>query len=192
MHLRNIDKSYTSADGSVKEVLKGFCADIPDGGITLVTGESGCGKTTLLRIIAGLEPYNGEIIRPDAQTFSVVFQEDRLCPELSAVENCIIAGTDMASAAEALESMGLGRDDIIRPVGELSGGMRRRTAAARALLAESNVILMDEPFSGLDAALRRTTAETIKRLRAGRTTIIVTHDASNLGFDCCNMICMGG
>ncbi|MCC8043341.1 MAG: ATP-binding cassette domain-containing protein [Oscillospiraceae bacterium] len=174
MYLSRINKSYPTDVGK-KLVLCNFSADIPDGCITVITGKSGCGKTTLLRIIAGLEDFEGEIHGNAGKKIAMVFQENRLCPQLSALGNCIAAGCKSDEALDALKSMGFEESDTAVPAAALSGGMCRRGEIARCLTSDGEILLMDEPFAGLDGVTKERTIETIKRLRKGRTTVIVTH-----------------
>ena len=143
---------------------------------------SGAGKTTLIRLIAGLE-------QPDAGTLTVrkadgstvrlamVFQEDRLCEELDATDNIrlanrVLSDEDIAAAAEEIGLTGV-RGKRTR---DFSGGMKRRTALLRALLAEGDLLLLDEPFGGLDKDTRRLAAGFVKARAAGQTILLVTHD----------------
>lgn len=159
-------------------VLNGFSAVFPAGEITCIMGRSGCGKTTLLRLLLGLEkPSGGEITGLPAR-MSAVFQQDRLCEELSAFGNVrLVAPRRTADEIRAaLSALLLDGEAQTKPVSELSGGMRRRVAIARALLAESELILMDEPFKGLDEGTRETVITYVKEMTVGRTVILVTHD----------------
>jgi NitT/TauT family transport system ATP-binding protein len=161
-----------------KTVLRGFSAVIPAGGVLGIMGESGCGKTTLLRILLGLERADGGTIEGLPARISAVFQEERLCDEFSAVTNVAIAAprkTPRAAIEDCLSALGLGAD-LDRPVRELSGGMRRRVAIVRALLAEGELLLLDEPFKGLDEATRAQTAAYLLAHTEGRTVLLVTHD----------------
>ena len=165
-----------------KTVLSGFSAVIPAGQVFGVMGESGCGKTTLLRILLGLEQADGGRVEGLPARISAVFQEDRLCDEFSAVTNAAIAAprhTSRAAVVECLSALGLG-GDLDRPVQELSGGMRRRVAIARALLAEGELLLLDEPFKGLDEETRLSVMAFVRRMTAGRTVILVTHDEEEI------------
>ena len=136
----------------------------------------------MISLIAGLsEPDDGRIeCAPDA-VFSAVFQEDRLCENLTAAANIRLVTGNKRVAAEitqALEAVGLpGCAD--KPVRELSGGMKRRVALVRALLAEYSVIVLDEPFKGLDENTHATVAEYCRKMLAGKTAIVVTHDRSD-------------
>jgi NitT/TauT family transport system ATP-binding protein len=145
---------------------------------SVVMGESGCGKTTLLRMLMGLEPRDSGEIAGTPKYISAVFQEDRLLEEFSAVSNIAFA-TDKSVTDELilrhLAELGL-RESALQSAGELSGGMKRRVAIARAMLAKKELLLLDEPFKGLDDKNRERTAEYIKRHSDGVTTIIVTHD----------------
>ncbi len=158
-------------------VLSHFSHRFSAGRAHCVMGPSGCGKTTLLRLIAGLEtPESGEIEGVGRLAF--LFQEDRLISHLSARRNAALVltgrGAD-ARAGAALKALGLA-DSMDKPVRELSGGMARRVAIARAVLFESELLLLDEPFQGLDEETRAQAAAWVAARTAGRTVIAVTHD----------------
>lgn len=157
-------------------VLENFSAEFPDGGVTAVSGRSGCGKTTLLAVLLGL-------LRPDGGTVSgfrqpsAVFQEDRLLPFLSAEKNiAMTAGCTEAEAGEALLSVGFDTADRGKRAFELSGGMARRVAIVRAMLAPGDAVLLDEPFKGLDERTRAQVVRFVCENRRGRTMVVVTHD----------------
>ena len=141
-----------------------------------VTGPSGIGKTTLLRIVAGLDDdFDGSIERP--QRIAMVFQEPTLLPWRSARDNIVITtGADAGSAEAALGEVGLAGLGERFPT-QLSLGQQRRLAFARALAAEPDLLLMDEPFVSLDAALVEEMLELTERLLAARqaATVLVTH-----------------
>lgn len=175
-----------------KRVLDGFSAVFGEGSVTCVMGESGCGKTTLLNIIMGLlRPDSGEVSGVPGD-ISVVFQEDRLCEDFSAVTNVMIAAGRAAkedTVREHLKKLGLG-GSLDKPARELSGGMKRRVAIVRCVMADSGLMLLDEPFKGLDEDNRLRAAEYISANRNGRTVIMVTHDrdeAPMLGAELLNM-----
>ena len=177
--LHSLRKSY---DGHV--VIANLSHVFPEGTLTCVTGRSGCGKTTLLRLIAGLEtPEGGTITGAPEGGTSMVFQEDRLPPRLNAANclRCVLKrGPEReARIAGALSALGLPAEDD-QPVCEYSGGMRRRVALARALLFPSPLVLLDEPFKGLDAATRARAVDFALPLLAGRTTLLVTHDPEDI------------
>lgn len=157
-------------------VLENFSAEFPDGGVTAVSGRSGCGKTTLLAVLLGL-------LRPDGGTVSgfrqpsAVFQEDRLLPFLSAEKNiAVTAGCTEAEAGKALLSVGFDAADRGKRAFELSGGMARRVAIVRAMLAPGDAVLLDEPFKGLDERTRAQVVRFVCKNRRGRTMVVVTHD----------------
>lgn len=173
MQLSNITKSYGE-----KKVLDGFNAVIEDGRVNWLMGSSGAGKTTLLRIIAGLEPYEGEIT--DKPVCAFMFQENRLLEQLSAVDNIVLTGVQRDKAVSCLLSAGISERDIHMPLTGFSGGMKRRVAMLRALLyPKAQLVLMDEPFNGLDENNRVVMAGLAEQLRAGRTVIAVTHHISD-------------
>lgn len=173
--LTDIRKAY---GGHV--VLERFSHAFPEDRITAIEGRSGCGKTTLLRLIAGLEtPDAGRITGVPEGGIAMMFQEDRLPPQLTAA-GCLRMALKKAPDRDrlieaALRALGLG-DDADKPVREFSGGMRRRVALARALLYPSPLVLLDEPFKGLDAATRQSAVAFARPLLAGRTALLVTHD----------------
>lgn len=159
-------------------VLDGFSVVFPAGDITCIMGRSGCGKTTLLRLLMGLEHADGGEITGLPARLSAVFQEDRLCEELSAFGNVRLVAPRRTEEdiRAALAALLLDGEAQKKPVSELSGGMRRRVAIARALLAEGELILMDEPFKGLDDGTREAVLAYVKAMTAGRTVLLVTHD----------------
>jgi NitT/TauT family transport system ATP-binding protein len=157
-----------------------------EGEIYGLTGRSGLGKTTLLRLLAGLEkPQSGEIQGLEGKRVALLFQEDRLCLNLNALTNVRMVmpeAKDHQMRVEQEESirrtlleLGL-QDQLHQPVRNFSGGMRRRVALARALLAETELLLLDEPFQGLDPESRASAIEAIKKLRGGRSCLVVSHD----------------
>ena len=161
-----------------KDILRDFSAVIPEKQTTVIMGSSGCGKTTLLYLLMNLlHPAAGTISGvPDK--ISVVFQEERLCEDFSAVENIqlVLRKKQKDNVVEdSLREIGLG-DSLPMPVSQLSGGMRRRVAIVRAVLAESDAILLDEPFKGLDADTKATVINFLMRKTKGKTVILVTHD----------------
>ena len=175
--IRGLSKAF---DG--KQVLRDFSAVLPEGQVTGLMAPSGAGKTTLLRILMGLEtPDRGTITGLQGLRLSAVFQEDRLCENLNLVSNLrLVTPTLSQSAAEkALTAVGL-TDCLHQPVRELSGGMRRRVAILRALLAEYDLLFLDEPFKGLDRETKEVVMADTRRRCDGRTVLFVTHDPTEL------------
>lgn len=158
-------------------VLDNFNHDFAEGKVTAVLGRSGSGKSTLLNILMGLmAPDSGEVLREGR--VSAVFQENRLCENLTVSANIRLAAGKRCSReqiADGLAGVGLA-DCADKPVRELSGGMKRRTALLRALLAEYDLLFLDEPFKGLDEETKRTVIEYCRRKISGKTVVLVTHD----------------
>lgn len=174
MRIENITKKYGS-----DLVLNGFSAEIRDG-ITLITGNSGVGKTTLMRILAGLEkPDSGEI--KEGGKVSFLFQEDRLFSHLTAKQNVELVCNDGEKAEDLLISLSLG-DALEKYPDEMSGGMKRRVAIARALSFESDVYIFDEPLKGLDTELKKDVARLMIEKTRGKPVIIVTHEKEDFSF----------
>jgi NitT/TauT family transport system ATP-binding protein len=175
---RNINKSFGE-----KQVLSDFSYEFPNGSSTAIMGASGCGKTTLLRIIAGLEKADaGEILGVDTSRVAFLFQDDRLFPWLTAIQNVETVIKDKARkglAAELLIELGL-KNELNSYPAELSGGMCRRVAIARALAYESDVLLLDEALRGLDEKNLEKTVSVIKKYSVGKTIVSVTHTPTSL------------
>lgn len=167
-----VSKSYGE-----KQVLERFSCRIPQGSAAALMAPSGAGKTTLLRLLLGLERADTGVIRGVPRERSVLFQEDRLCPGLSVLANIRMVTGRRVPEEEILQllaMLGL-KAEAHSPAHTLSGGQARRAALARALLHPGELLVLDEPFAGLDEATRHQTAETITRYRRGRTLIVVTH-----------------
>lgn len=144
----------------------------------VLMGPSGCGKTTLLRILLGLETPDSGTVDGVGRT-AAVFQEDRLCPQLTAGSNLVLAGHGLTlrEAETELRALGFAESDLVLPAAKLSGGQTRRAALLRALLCkDAETLLMDEPFTGMDAELVAQAAAATVRLAGERPAILVTHD----------------
>ena len=187
----NVSKSYGD-----KLVLNDVSCEFEDGKIYCIMGESGVGKTTLLRLIMGLEkPDEGYI--SSSKQFAAAFQEDRLLEDRDAVDNVMFVlkngGSKSREQTEQYLSELLPEDRLHIRVDSLSGGMRRRVAVARAMLSDRNTIILDEPFNGLDDETKKTVINFIKKWQNNRTVIVVTHsytDSEMLGAGIC-MLTMG-
>ena len=173
-------------------VLENFSLNLKENTITCITGESGCGKTTLLNLIAG-------IIRPDAgsvqlgsEKVSYLFQEPRLLPWRTVLENVAIPlKNDTQKAKKFLELVGL-KDVLNKYPNELSGGMSQRVAMARAFSFPSEILLMDEPFQNLDVKLRSSLLEAFLKLweENQKTVLWVTHDITEACLAADLVLCM--
>lgn len=141
-------------------------------------GVSGSGKTTLLNLLMGLvKPDSGTIEMPEGLRISTVFQENRLIEGMTAVANIrLVCPVSAENARSLLLEMGIEEDSLPQPVSAYSGGMKRRVAIARALLAEYDLLLLDEPYKGLDEDTRRQVAAVVQRLTEGKTLLMVTHE----------------
>lgn len=171
--------------------VDGASVEVPHGSITALVGPSGSGKTTLLRIVAGFEaPDSGTVriggrtvvsdevwIEPEERRVGMVFQHGALFPHLTVARNVGFGNPAAGRVEECLDLVGLRHRSDAYPH-ELSGGERQRVALARALATEPEVVLMDEPFGSLDAALRVTLREQVASILrdAGATALLVTHD----------------
>ena len=180
--LRNIQKSF-----GAKKVLTGVDYTLEDGKIYCLMGPSGMGKTTLLRILMGLEnPDAGTIDGLGENDIAAMFQEDRLFMWLSPVENVAImykTKPDREKIAENLAKI-LPADCLSQPVSQLSGGMKRRVALARAMHFPAKLVILDEPFTGLDKDTRQQAIDYILEMKGDRILLVATHgvdDAQLLG-----------
>lgn len=173
MKIQHLCKSF---DG--KMVLDHVSLTLESGGTACLMAPSGRGKTTLLRCIAGLETPDSGQITDLPERIAYVFQEDRLCDGFSAVDNIrLVTGKALAEGEirRHLEELGLA-GSLDQPVRELSGGMRRRVVISRAVCFGADLLLLDEPFKGLDDEARQQTADYILRHRGAAAILCVTHD----------------
>ena len=174
IEIKNLSKSYNGTP-----VLENLSLMLTNAKPVCLMGPSGRGKTTLFSILLGLiKADSGSITGIEDKQFSAVFQEDRLCRQLSALMNLAIVqdNPDKAQLTGLLKKMGLTDDEIRRPVSQLSGGQKRRVAILRSLVSDSDIVLMDEPFKGLDDDTRRVVINQVKDLLAGRILMVITHD----------------
>ncbi len=169
--LRDISKAF---DG--EQVISGLSIDIEKEEFVSILGSSGCGKTTLLRIIAGLlKPDSGEVKR-FCEKVAFVFQDDRLIPWKTVISN-ITAVSQQEVATSCIERVGL-REALNKYPSQLSGGMKKRVGLARALAFGGDLLLMDEPFGSLDVVTKEKMIELVVELRnkSGFGALLVTHD----------------
>ncbi len=169
MTLKNVSFSYDTTP---------VCTDLswrlPSSGVVCLWGASGCGKTTLLRLLAGLEkPSAGQV--EGIGRVSMVFQEDRLLPWLTALENVTLTGAEESKAKDVLTALGLTPEEQGSLPGILSGGQQRRVALARALAADSDCLLLDEPFNGLDENTWQNVVPMITAYAQHKPVVLVTH-----------------
>ena len=173
--LEHVNKSFGSL-----QVLNDLTLYFEEHKTSCIMGPSGCGKTTLLHILLGLHTIDsGEITGLENKRPAVVFQENRLFEQEDAFTNIrAVCKRPISNSAIAAEFERIGLTDYEnKPVRELSGGMKRRVAILRALMAgDSDLILMDEPFKGLDEALKLQVMQYVKEKTQGKTVIFVTHD----------------
>ena len=178
--LVNVSKFYTVEKETIK-VLDGIDLEIPQNKITIILGRSGCGKTTLLRLVSGLEGFDqGEILGSESKRKAYVFQEDRLMPWLDVKKN-ITFGIDKKEIDDAkidkiIDTVGLNKFYSAYPR-QLSGGMKQRVSIARAFAYDPDFIMMDEPFSALDFFTREQMQNELLRIHKTLkcSILFVTH-----------------
>jgi NitT/TauT family transport system ATP-binding protein len=172
-------KVYVAASGEQFDVLRDISFKLRSGEVAVFVGPSGCGKTTILRLIAGLDAdFEGAIARPPG-TLGMVFQEPRLLPWRTVEQNIRLIAPHCADAtlAALFDVLGLAQHRAHFP-GELSLGLARRVALARAFAVEPSLLILDEPFASLDGPLAARLRDELSLLVGRRpvTTLLVTHD----------------
>jgi ABC-type nitrate/sulfonate/bicarbonate transport system ATPase subunit len=181
LELRIDAKIYLSADGTPVEVINGLELRLEAGSFGALIGPSGCGKTTILKIAAGLDPdFRGQLRAPGSGRLGIVFQEPRLLPWRTVEQNIRLALPAQEAGADLTDLvaiLGLG-SHLARYPGELSLGLARRAAIARAFAARPDFLLLDEPFVSLDEAVADRLRRELMALtsRSMVTTLFVTHD----------------
>ena len=161
------------------KVVRNFTLKVEKGEVVTLFGPSGCGKTTILRLISGLnEPRKGEIFNK-FKKMTYFFQENRLLAWKNALENVLLVmdKADQNSVLKLFSKVGLSQKDALKYPNELSGGMRQRVAFVRAVVTKPDLLLMDEPFSGLDYDMKEILIDIVsQRVSEGMSIILVTHD----------------
>lgn len=184
--VKNINKSFNG-----QHVLSDLNFTFPNGKINCIMGASGIGKTTLAYILMGLlKADSGEVDGLQGKKISAVFQEDRLIEHWDAVKNILLVcqpNVTKEIVHENLKEIGL-TDYEGKPVEVLSGGMRRRVAVVRASLADYDILIMDEPFKGLDENLKKRVINYIKEKTKGKTVLIITHEKEEVSLLDANVI----
>ncbi|WP_457607055.1 ABC transporter ATP-binding protein [Nitratifractor sp.] len=186
-----VEKELSGPRGSMRLEIS---VEIEKGAFVAISGESGSGKTTLLRILAGLEEARGRIVvegepwleegrslPPQKRSIGFVFQEYALFENMTVLENLLYVQRDESLARELLEMTAL-TELADRYPGRLSGGQKQRVALCRALMKRPRILLLDEPLSALDPAMRRQLQGEILRLHRvfGTTTLMVSHDPAEI------------
>lgn len=183
IQLSNLSKCYGEPP---KTVFSNLNMELRVGMNTLM-GPSGIGKTTIANILAGLtKPDSGDVVmKPQAFVVSCVFQEERLLEYMSAIKNVLLVCPEgkkkLQAAKELLCLAGLG-DALNKQTAELSGGMKRRVSLCRALIAEHDLLILDEPFKGLDAGIKPKIMQMVKDDAKGKIVLCITHDAEEAEF----------
>lgn len=179
IEIKELTKSYED-----KMVFQDLSLEIPIGKTTVIMGRSGCGKTTLVRILLGLEKADFGKVDGLPNSISVVFQEDRLCTGFSALENIMLVldvkKQDRQSLIDRIckdaESIGITKEHLLQNAEALSGGMKRRIAILRAMHYDADFLILDEAMQGLDDETKRNTIDYIKAFAKGKTILVVTHN----------------
>ena len=190
IRIKNISKAYGD-----KQVLNHISKEFPSGETTVIMGASGCGKTTLLRILLGLEKADSGEVTGMPERVAVLFQEDRLCEDVSAYENIALVlerkkthaqrDAQKCRIEQEAAQVGITADDLKQNVMELSGGMRRRIALLRALLYDVECVILDEPFNGLDKAGVAEMRQLLLSLKeSGKAIMLASHNAQDIEMLC--------
>lgn len=177
IYLKSIKKKFDD-----KIIINDFSAEFDSSHINFITGRSGIGKTTLLRIIMGLDNDYEGVCKVDSN-ISVVFQDNVLCENMSVFLNLKLTTKNLTKkiAADELNKIGL-KNVLDDQVSQLSGGMKRRVCIARAILSEFDTLILDEPFKGLDIDTKEFVMDYVINNVNEKTVLIVTHDQSEIDY----------
>jgi len=188
--LKNVCKNFGTL-----EVLRNISFDIEKGETVVLCGPSGCGKTTLLNIISGIETLTSGSIEVASNKIAYVFQDDRLIPWKTALQNIlfVMENPDSSIAKRILKTVELENFENIKP-SKMSGGMRKRLNLARALVVKPQLVLMDEPFSSVDLKTKFSLMDFLKSLLRGEieSALIVSHDPEEAAVLGDKIIIIGG
>ena len=172
LNIQHLEKRFGD-----KVLFRDLCLEVE--GSVVLWAPSGWGKTTLLRIVMGLEKPTGGTVQ-GAGRVAAVFQEDRLCPQLTALQNTALVLKDekqyLQQIKEDFQQLGMDEAALALPAARLSGGQKRRTALLRALWAQRDTLVLDEPFTGMDPGTVAAAAELLRARCAGQPTLLATHD----------------
>ena len=169
LKIKNLSFSYGE-----KQVINNFSLNVKSSEKIWLSGPSGCGKTTLIKLILGLlKPEKGEI-ELKGKAVSAVFQENRLLPFKTVLENITLVGGDSQKGLLYLKALGIEETANLKP-SKLSGGMKRRAAIARALSVPFDLLILDEPFNGIDEKNLNRTIDLINEVCFDKTVILITH-----------------
>lgn len=187
MTITNLSKRFGK-----KILFDKFNFELSENGIVAIKGKSGCGKTTLMRIIAGLDrKYSGKIEYGNIKMISYVFQEPRLLPSCNALENVALPLGDTEEAKETaklwLTKLGL-KDDLNTYPDELSGGMKMCVAIARAFAYDGDILLLDEAFNGIDADRTKAIMDMVIEYSKKKPCIVITHNQEQLDYLQCKIV----
>ena len=185
LNIINLSKRFDD-----KVIFQDYCFDFPEKGLCILTGNSGKGKTTLLRMICGLDnDYSGKINGGGIKNTSVVFQEYRLFPTLSAIDNVTVTNESQQrenikkEALDLFTFLGFTPEELKLKPNALSGGMKQRVSIVRALLRKVPILLLDEPTKELDEDLREKVYQLIYEEAKSRLVILVTHNRDEISSD---------
>lgn len=182
--VKNISKRFED-----NVVFDNFSCTFKENTISCLESPSGVGKTTLLNMITGIYTPDEGTIKGVPKKLAVVFQENRLCEDFTAISNVKIVTKDSMTKEEITAHLKeLHIEDLKNPVRKFSGGMQRRVAIARAICYDADCIILDEPFKGLDPALKKDVMDYIIKYTKGKTVICVTHDHSDTEYFGANLI----
>ena len=186
LRFENVSFSYGE-----KNILSGFSFEAKDSEATALLGASGLGKTTVQMLASGLyEPKSGKITAYSGKRASFLFQENRLLPWCTALQNLTVPGVSEERAREYLRKVGLAGEENEFP-GALSGGMQRRLSLARALSFGGDIFYLDEPLQGLDIKTSGEILALLKTELAGKSTLLITHSPAE-AFALCDRIVLVG